>query len=42
MLLIHMGQKDEDGYYAEKLHFIKTLAPKYNIIKTGLIKSKNM
>ena len=25
-----MGQKDKDGYYAEKCHFLLTLALKYN------------
>ena len=24
-----MGQKDQDGYYAEKCHFFSTLEPKY-------------
>ena len=37
-----MGQKDKDGYYAEKCHFLLTLALKYNNKITGLIKSKNM
>ena len=34
----HMGQKDEDGYYAEYCHFFSTLEHKYTSLKTNLTK----
>ena len=37
-----MGQKDQDGYYAEECHFFFTLEPKYTDLKTVQSKSKNM
>ena len=37
-----MGQKDQDGYYAEMSHFFSTFESKYTNLKTGPIKSKNM
>ena len=37
-----MGQRDQDGYYAEKCNFFSsTLALKYTNSKTDLIKSKS-
>ena len=36
----HMGQKDQDGYYAEKGHFFSTLLLKYTTLQRGLIKIK--
>ena len=37
-----MGQKDEDGYYAEQCQFFSTLEPKYTNSKTDRIKSKTI
>ena len=40
---VHMGQKDQDGYYAEKCHiFFSSLEFKYTNLITVQIKSKNM
>ena len=36
----HMGQKDQDEYYAEKCHLFSMLEPKYINLKTGPKKSK--
>ena len=38
----YMGQKDQDGIYAEKCHIFSTLEFEYTYLKTVQIKSKNM
>ena len=39
---MYMGQKGQDGYYAEECHFFSTSKLKYTNLETGRIKSKNM
>ena len=39
---IYMGQKDQDGNFAEQCHFFSTLELKYTNFKTGPNKSRNM
>ena len=37
-----MGQKDQDGYYAEKCHSFSTSVLIYTNLQIGPIKSKNI